>query len=242
MRLILIRHGDPDYAHDTLTEEGWKEAEALSEMMKHMHVDGFYVSPLGRAKDTASLTLQKMNREAVTLDWLREFPPHIKRPDLNGDEIHICWDWLPKDWCNDPCFYDYDHWYENPIMQEGHVKEAYDHVTRNLDELLSSYGYDHDGTLFHVREPNHKVVVLFCHLGVSCVILSHLLHVSPMILWHETCIAPTSVTALKSEERKNGTCLFRVLRLGDVSHLYAAGLEPAFAAQFVECYEDEGRH
>ena len=30
MDLIIIRHGDPDYEHDTLTERGWKEAEILS--------------------------------------------------------------------------------------------------------------------------------------------------------------------------------------------------------------------
>ena len=31
MKLIIVRHGDPDYENDTLTERGWKEAKALSE-------------------------------------------------------------------------------------------------------------------------------------------------------------------------------------------------------------------
>ena len=31
MRLIFIRHGDPDYVHDTLTEKGKREAELLAE-------------------------------------------------------------------------------------------------------------------------------------------------------------------------------------------------------------------
>ena len=26
MKILLIRHGDPDYEHDTLTEQGWVEA------------------------------------------------------------------------------------------------------------------------------------------------------------------------------------------------------------------------
>ena len=34
MRILLIRHGDPDYENDALTEAGRKEAEALSERMK----------------------------------------------------------------------------------------------------------------------------------------------------------------------------------------------------------------
>ena len=30
MKLLLIRHGDPDYVHDDLTEIGKREAELLS--------------------------------------------------------------------------------------------------------------------------------------------------------------------------------------------------------------------
>ena len=34
MKLLFIRHGDPDYTIDSLTEKGWKEAEFLSEKIK----------------------------------------------------------------------------------------------------------------------------------------------------------------------------------------------------------------
>ena len=30
MRILLIRHGDPDYENDTLTEKGCREAELLA--------------------------------------------------------------------------------------------------------------------------------------------------------------------------------------------------------------------
>ena len=70
MNLVIIRHGDPDYEHDTLTEQGWKEAEILSHRMEKMNIRDFYVSPLGRAQDTASRTLKRMNRTATTFDWL----------------------------------------------------------------------------------------------------------------------------------------------------------------------------
>lgn len=33
MRLLIIRHGDPDYAVDSLTEKGRREAEFLAERM-----------------------------------------------------------------------------------------------------------------------------------------------------------------------------------------------------------------
>ena len=62
MKLLFIRHGDPDYTIDSLTEKGWKEAEFLSEKIAALDVRDFYVSPLGRAKDTASCTLKKNGR------------------------------------------------------------------------------------------------------------------------------------------------------------------------------------
>ena len=71
MKLLIVRHGDPDYTIDSLTEKGWKEAECLSEKLKKLEVKDFYVSPLGRAKDTASCTLKKTGRTAIEKEWLR---------------------------------------------------------------------------------------------------------------------------------------------------------------------------
>ena len=110
MELLIIRHGDPDYTIDSLTEKGWKEAEYLSEKLVKMDIQDFYVSPLGRARDTASCTLKKLNREAVVCPWLREFQPRIHRPDVT-DKKMITWDWLPQDWTRVPEFYEYVSWW-----------------------------------------------------------------------------------------------------------------------------------
>ena len=94
MQILVIRHGDPDYSIDSLTEKGWKEAELLAERLSKLNIKAFYVSPLGRAKDTASLTLEKMNREATVLPWMQEFfRADIARPDVKDRAIP--WDWLP---------------------------------------------------------------------------------------------------------------------------------------------------
>ena len=53
MKILIVRHADPDYSIDSLTEKGWREAEYLSERLSRLPVKAFYVSPLGRAKDTA---------------------------------------------------------------------------------------------------------------------------------------------------------------------------------------------
>lgn len=235
MKLLIIRHGDPDYSIDSLTEKGWREAEYLSERISKLDVKAFYVSPLGRAKDTASLTLKKMNRTAVEYEWLREFPARVARPDFPG-ECKVTWDWLPQDWTAEEKHFDYQRWFDTDIMKEGKVKEEYDRVIQKFDELLASHGYVRDGLYYRAEHSNRDTIVLFCHFGLECVLLSHLLNVSPMILWHGFCAAPTSVTTINTEERREGIAAFRISQFGDISHLYAKGEKPAFAARYCETY------
>ena len=107
MRLIIVRHGYPNYELDTLTERGWMEARLAADRLSGLDIKAFYVSPLGRAQDTASCTLEKMNRTAVTCEWLREFQPAIDRPDRT-ERKSITWDWLPQDWTKEPKYFHID--------------------------------------------------------------------------------------------------------------------------------------
>lgn len=242
MKLLIVRHGDPDYSIDSLTPKGWRETEYLSERLAGLEVKDFYVSPLGRAKDTASLTLRRMGRTAEECEWLREFDPTINRPDRT-DKRKCAWDWLPQDWTADERYYRYDSWYDTEIMKEGHVREAYEHVTDCFDSLLAQHGYRREGHIYRVEEANSDTLVFFCHFGLECVLLSHLMSVSPMPLWHGTCAAPTSVTTVVTEERRRGIASFRMSSFGDISHLYVKGEPPAFAARFCERYDNaDERH
>lgn len=240
MKLLIVRHGDPDYSIDSLTEKGWKEAEYLSERLVGIDTRAYYVSPMGRAKDTASLTLKKLGRTAAECSWLQEFASVlIQRPDIPGRK-GIAWDWRPQDWLQEPRFLQPDRWYEPEVFQQSGMKEAYDEVTAGLDALLLQHGYQRDGLLYRALQPNNDTIVFFCHFGVECVLLSHLLHISPMVLWHGVCAAPTSVTTVVTEERQKGTASFRLSAFGDISHLFCHGEEPAFAGRFCECYDNEG--
>ena len=74
MRILIIRHGDPYYPTDSLTEKGQREAELLSQKLINEGITNIYVSPHGRAKLTAKPTADKLDIEPIELDWLREFP------------------------------------------------------------------------------------------------------------------------------------------------------------------------
>ena len=240
MKLMIIRHAEPNYEKDSLTPKGWREQELLAQRLSKLPIDKIYVSPLGRAKDTAKATLERTGMQAEERQWLREFDvTRILRPDAGG-ERRIPWDWLPEDWLGDERFLSLRHWGENEVMAEAGVKEYYDQVIKGFDELLASHGYRREGMLYAAERPNHDTIAFFCHHGLGCVLLSRLLNIPVMTLWHGIALLPTSVSTLVTEERRPGKAIFRALEIGSLYHLYEAGEEPSFHARFSECYTDEG--
>ena len=221
MKLVFVRHAEPDYAHDSLTKKGRREAEILSGRIAQMEVRDFYCSPLGRAKETAAACLDKIGRQAVVCDWLREFPGYIM-DEVTGKR-RLPWDLMPRDWTKKPKLYDKDLWLTEPLMQTGNMKEVYDGICASMDGLLAEYGYRRDGGMYRTDGGNEDTVVFFCHLGITFAIVSHLIGLSPEVLWHGFFVAPTSVTTLVTEERIPGDVFFRCTGLGDISHLYQAG-------------------
>ena len=73
MRLLFIRHGDPDYEKDSVTEKGAREIGLLADRLVNENIAAAYVSPLGRAQVTAQATLSRIGLAGTTCDWLREF-------------------------------------------------------------------------------------------------------------------------------------------------------------------------
>ncbi|MCR5475092.1 MAG: histidine phosphatase family protein [Lachnospiraceae bacterium] len=239
MKLVLIRHADPDYEHDCLTEKGEKEAGYLSEYLKDKKIDEIYVSPLGRAKRTAIPTVEKLGIKMQEEEWLREFEAPICRPDKPEGVLSIPWDWLPYDWTGYPDFYDYDRWMNHPLMKKGGVGKEYERVTGCFEKFLSEHGYEKSGNLFLAKHPSNDTIVFFTHYGVSVVLISYLLHVSPMILWHGLVALPSSITIIATEERRKGYASFRVNTYGETAHLYMNNEPRSFSARFCECFDNE---
>lgn len=237
MQIIIVRHAEPNYAIDSLTHKGKKEARLLAKKLLKERADYYYCSPLGRAKKTASYTMRYLKKEPEIVPWLHEFKGKIKENKLPVQ----CWDRLPSDWTENEKYYT-EQWHQTELMKELDVKKEYDEVCRGLDVLLKKHGYVHEGKHFKVENSNHNKIVLFCHFGVEAVILSHLFGISPMPLWHNFAALPSSVTTLVTEERQKGIAVFRMIGFGDTGHLYAGNEEPSFMARFCECFDDNTRH
>lgn len=255
MRLLFVRHGDPDYEHDTLTEKGHREAALLAEIAESWNMGTCFVSPLGRARHTAEYSLKKLGKTAEVKDFLREFPAEL---DLNlskelqkaypdavnrmiGEKFQtrIVWDMLPGYLTSHPEYLVRDGWRNSEIARCSNMEEVYDRVIKEFDGLLAEHGYVRENDHYRVEKESTETLTFFCHYGITCLLLAHLWNISPFTLWNGIVLSPTSVSEVFTEEREKGTAYFRARRLGDITHLYLGKEEPSFAARFCEVYSDE---
>src|SRR5574344_249153 len=103
MHLIFVRHGDPDYVHDTVTSKGMQEALLLKERASKWNLEKAYISPMGRAQTTAEIALSpEVQKE--TLPWLREFNYPISDPATG--KKRIAWDWIPQEYFAEKNYFD----------------------------------------------------------------------------------------------------------------------------------------
>ncbi len=234
MRILLLRHGEPDYASDTLTEKGRREAELLSRRLSAYRIRDFYTSPLGRARETADYTLRLLNRKAEVLDWLAEF--RARFPDPVTGRPSLPWDFPPRFWTAQPQLRCADSWADAPLFAGGNVREIWDETVRGADTLMERYDFRKDGPVWRCKQNKRETIAIFCHFGISMAFLAYLTDESPVPLWQHSLALTSSLTEIVTEERIPGEASFRVVRMGDISHLEAGGERRSTAGLFPECY------
>ena len=226
MRLYIIRHADPDYANDTITELGHREAAALAEHLRSVKLDHLFTSPMGRARATAGYTAKVKGLEPTVLPWTAELGHwKIEQPQGSGSTACV-WDIhghhvrgrqpLPgHDWHLVPPF-------DNPMF-----RSEYEALGRKSDAWLAEFGYVHDGGVYRVERSNRDALAVFCHGGFGLTWLAYLLAIPLPLMWTGFFLSPTSVTTLLFDERGDGLAVPRCIGMGERTHLHAAGLHNA---------------
>ncbi len=231
MKLFIIRHGDPDYAHDSLTERGFQEAELLSVRLLKENITDVYCSPLGRAQATAKPFLEKTGLHSETLDWLQEFPRPIIQPlkelGLADEDRRTCpWDLHPEvfnryyDQITDPL-----HWSELPMYQVEGAAEMAGKIKDQFFGFLSKLGLVRSGCGFALAEGTkwdqlkEKNIAFFCHMGLGSLLTAYLGLVPPPVYWQEFRVMPTSVTTVLFQKIREDFVQSKIFTVGDVTHL-----------------------
>ena len=233
---MIIRHAEPDYSIDSLTPKGRTEAELLATRIAGVQdMIGCFLSPKGRALDTAAYTLNRTGWHAEVLPWLQEFRGRCPDPDTG--KVRNCWDFRPRSYAAHPLLADPDRFLEDPMFDGTNVADIWHETTEGVDEMLGRYGYRRDGQVWQCTENRHGTLVLFCHFAIGMAVYGYISHISPVLLWQKCCMAPSSVTTLVTEERVPGEVAFRCVQLGDISHLYAGNEPYSTAGLFPEFYD-----
>lgn len=232
MFLYIIRHGDPDYDKDCLTERGKKQAEALSKRLAESGITKVFSSPMGRAKETAEPTCRRLGIEYQVVDWMHEISEYVRAWNPDGTlKYHISL--LPaasmrESGAEDLGFYGC---LDAFPMKETRMKEAMEKISANSRIFLAGLGYEKQENVYKIVAPNDERVAVFCHTGFGRAWISELLHIPLNIMWCSN-YTHTGVTVLEFENSETGFTAPKLLCYSDMSHLYAAGLDMIYNGKF----------
>ncbi len=232
MLLYIIRHGDPIYEPDSLTELGHKQAKALVPRLAPLGFDKIFVSPMIRAQQTAAPTCKALGMEPEIREFLsenalfEEFSMQLPKDD----------GFLHKRWCfhqqetgykpREP-YGELPQWYDLPVFAacRERAKPAYEQFIAAADEFLCELGYRREDGFYKIENPPYERVAVFCHQGVGLTWIAHMLGIPPQMFWSSFDITHTGVSVLEFKNYKNGITTPMCLCLSDTAHLFGADME-----------------
>lgn len=222
MFLYIIRHGDPDYTTDSLTELGKMQAEAVGKRLFAADIDRVFSSPLGRARETAAPLCRLAGLECNIEEWAREVDGEYTRTTVEGGEpksISLVQNTYYRAEGNIDL--DFEHSYESIGIRDTKMRECVRVIERGGDEFLERLGYKKEGGVYRILRPNEERVALFCHGMMGRAWISTLLHIPFHIMWASFNYTHTGVTVLEFRNNQNGLTAPKCLVYSDLSHIYA---------------------
>ncbi|GHU76329.1 phosphoglycerate mutase [Clostridia bacterium] len=223
MLLYIIRHGDPDYANDCLTERGKAQAAALAKRLSVHGLDHIYSSPMGRAKQTAQPTCEALNLPMHIEEWTSEATAWNELASTYPDGT-FSWAFHQQNTIlRHETNRRRDDWYSIQAFPST-ARAGYERIIRHSDEFLSRLGYVKDGALYRIVKPSEERVAVFCHQGFGTTWLSYLLDIQPQLFWAGFDITHSSITILRFRNNDDGWTAPTCICLSDTSHIYAEGL------------------
>lgn len=224
MIFYYVRHGDPIYDPDSLTEQGKMQSEALKSRLCRVGLDKIYASTSNRAILTAKPTAEALGKEIGLLDFANEDHAwceiSVLRPD-GKDYMWMSQNAEFKRFLTSKEIRDLgEEWYTHPRFAGRDLKKGFDRIYSGADAFFKTLGYEHirgEGK-YKVLKPNSDRVALFAHQGFGIAFLSCLLDIPyPYFISHFD-LSHTGVTVIEFAE-EDGFCVPTVLTLSNDSHL-----------------------
>lgn len=223
MLLYIVRHGDPIYETDSLTEKGKLQAEAVGKRIAASGIDRIFSSPMGRARMTAEPACRLLGLECNIEDWAHEIQDERLTPFPDGKLKSVTYVQNTYYRENGNIDIPYERAYEAQGFSESGMKEAVDYIEKNGKDFLERLGYKEENGIYRILYKNEEKVALFCHSAMARAWISVLLHIPIHMMWSSFSYNHTGVTVIQFENNENGVTAPRCLCYSDMSHLYADG-------------------
>lgn len=225
MILYIVRHGDPDYETDSLTEKGRLQAEAVAKRMKASNIDVIYSSPMGRAIETAEPTCRLTGLPYHIEDWTKEIWEEriTTYPDGKKKSVTRLQNTLLRE--NGEIDVPFEKTFETKALRESGMAGAFEYVKESGRDFLERLGYKEENGVYRILRNNEDKVALFCHAVFTRTWLSHLLHIPMHIMWSSFAPTHTGVTVIEFANNPDGFTAPKCLCFSDMSHFYKEGLD-----------------
>ena len=227
MILYYVRHGDPIYDPDSLTELGHKQAEALANRFSLYGLDAVYSSPSNRARLTAQPTCEALGLDLKICEWADEGLAGVDTGMTDKDGRFV-WSFADKEMAekfNDASVRALGmEWYKHEYFKGFPFEKGIHRISSAVDEFLLSLGYKHDREkyCYHKVGKSPEKVALFAHHGASMLILSSILDMPYPMFSTRTCIGHTGVTVINFSD--DAPIYPQIFQYSNDSHLYKEGL------------------
>ena len=236
MILYYIRHGDPCYNPDSLTELGLKQAEALSKRLINSCIDEIYSSSSIRAIQTAMPTAKLYNKEIIQLEWAHESIAweFFAKPVNEKSKTWIFR--IPKYvemFAKDEVYALRNNWYEYNGLDDESFKKGVKFYQEKVYDFLETLGYKYNCEKHGYDQvfENNKKIALFAHQGFFIAFLSTVLDIPyPLISLHFD-MQHSGMTIIDFQNL-NGTIYPKVLQLSNDSHLYKENMATTYNYKF----------
>lgn len=244
MRIVFIRHGEPDYENDCLTENGIVQAKATAERLLKENISGIYSSPMGRAKQTASFTAEKYGLDVKILDFMHEIDW--------GDVSHTCgvacdseskdgkecakleydghpWTLAFKLLTEQPEYISNSEWKNHHYFKDNVCMQYYQKISEGVDKFLLNFGLERKNDLYYCAEEYEKnaekTIALFAHGGSGSILISHVLNLPFPFVLTSMPYGVCSVSVIELSKGMNNFAIPRLELFNDMNHIESFKLE-----------------
>ena len=228
MHLYVIRHSDPLWDADGLTEQGYQEARAVAERLKALGITHLYSSDLIRATETARIASEMTGVKVETQEWLREpgYLSILQRDKQQPEKRYTMWDTFGETVRQSMPPPSYANWTERAPFDNPRIEQAWNSFGRDADKLFADHGYTREEGRYRIIHPNSDRIAVFTHNGTVLLFIAHLLLLPVSLVWSGFYSWPSSITDFLFEEHSKEWAVPRAVCVADVSHLAVNGLKP----------------